>query len=105
MLIVPVIMLTIDTITQDIDKVSRYKHVRTTQDVSTQPPFKKPPLGIKPRKFVVKERAIEIAEAVIRFVKADRAPLPEWIDELKDHIHYLNSVDYSTEKTYPKDEG
>ena len=105
MLIVSVIMLTIDAIKRDIEKVSLYRHVKTTQDMNTQPPFKKPPLGIKPRKLVVEERAIEIAEAVIRFIKAGRAPFTEWVDELKEYIHYLNRVDYSTEKTCPKDEG
>ena len=42
-----------------------------------------PPLGLKPERIWRRERRIEIAEAVMRYVQADK-PIPhEWLDELE----------------------
>lgn len=96
-------MLTIDAIKRDIDKVSLYRHVRTTQDMNSQPTHKKPPLGIKPRKFVVEDRVREICAGIDRFVNGDVVPPMEWVHELKELIGYLHRVDLTTERTIPKD--
>ncbi len=96
-------MLTIDAIKRDIDKVSLYRHVRTTQDMNSQPTHKKPPLGIKPRKFVTEDRVCEICAGIDRFVKEAVVPPMEWIQELKELIEYLHRVDYTAERTILKD--
>lgn len=88
-------MFEIDRILCDLDTANSFGN-------KNDPPFKKPPLGIKPRKFVVEERAIEIAEAVIRFIKAGRAPYTEWVDELKELANYLSRIDCSSAKEMPK---
>jgi hypothetical protein len=49
----------------------------------------KPPLGIRPKRFSVKERKLEILDACIRYVNALK-PIPkEWLDELgEDYEHH-----------------
>ena len=43
----------------------------------------KPPIGLKPKSEADQERAIEIIEAMRRYVQADE-PIPStWIDEIR----------------------
>lgn len=44
----------------------------------------KPPLGLRPRYIVAQERAIEIVEAVDRYVRAGKQIPAEWLTELID---------------------
>ena len=44
--------------------------------------MKKPPLGLKPKTIHDQQRAIEILEAMKRYVLADKAIPNEWIGEL-----------------------
>ncbi len=46
----------------------------------------KPPLGIKPRKIRDTERLIEIADAMHRYMIADKSFPIDWTDELEDII-------------------
>ncbi len=44
----------------------------------------KPPLGIKPRTLVEHQRALELCEAMVRYLKAGRTIPPAWVRELSE---------------------
>lgn len=45
---------------------------------------KKPPLGIKPRRFVSSNRLADLCEAVLRYKKANMSVPVEWLEEMGD---------------------
>lgn len=47
-------------------------------------PIAKPPIGIRPKGIADQCRRIEIAEAIVRYVRAHKKIPCEWILELED---------------------
>jgi len=43
-----------------------------------------PPLGLTPRYIRTRDRALEIIEAIERYVRSGKAVPGEWIDELRE---------------------
>lgn len=48
-----------------------------------------PPLGVQPRFLWVEHRVDELWQAIMRAVKAGILPQQEWLDEMKEHEHWL----------------
>lgn len=53
------------------------------QTASVESTPTKPPLGLKPRKFWLEERAKDVCEAVKRSLDAGMAPHVQWVAELE----------------------
>ena len=45
--------------------------------------IEKPPIGLRPKIVHDQPRAVEILEAMLRYVEADKAVPQAWLDELK----------------------
>lgn len=52
----------------------------------------KPPLGIKPRMFVLENRLREIDGAMIRYIKASMSIPEEWLEERNEIILTLQGI-------------
>jgi len=54
-------------------------------------PYRKPPLGLKPRRICLEGRIVEIQNTINRYIEA-RKPIPnEWTEELIESINQLNN--------------
>ena len=51
--------------------------------------IEKPPLGLRPAHVIENERAIEIAEAMLRYLKAGKLVPEEWRNELNERLHKI----------------
>lgn len=49
----------------------------------------KPPLGLRPRRVVDMDRAVEILEAMVRSLKTGKVPPGEWQGELMETMNRL----------------
>lgn len=50
-----------------------------------------PPIGLRPRWFIVERRILEIKEAMNRYINADKALPLEWIEELHELLVWLRN--------------
>jgi hypothetical protein len=55
-------------------------------------PIEKPPLGLKPRKFAVQERLVEVLQAMTRYVEAGKKIPDEWDKEYAELYDYLRNA-------------
>lgn len=61
-------------------------HGLSIQEIDVPP---KPPLGLVPRQLVARRRALEILEAMHRYVAAEEDVPASWVEELMGRLHEL----------------
>lgn len=61
-------------------------------DTTREQQHAKPPLGLKPRKFAVQERLVEVLQAMTRYVEAGKKIPDEWDKEYAELYDYLRNA-------------
>lgn len=87
----------LERIWQNIDKIREKQANKPKYSPLPIPLSKKPPIGLRPRHISDAMRAIEIDEAVARYVVDGKEVPSEWVEELREiHQRALNRYEQET---------